>query len=134
MDLMKEAHELMEKENSNVVPFERPKLSLATDGFIPDGPGPWLFNCPEGAVVVVQSRTDHKDFNCGTFTIVQKTNKTVRLVNPKQGIDTRVIPSRFCNQYDFVEILYTIDINSLFEGEGDLTNKETLEETKGLST
>lgn len=101
-----------EKNKDNVVPFARP--SLITGGM--DGTGPWLMNMPLGAMVEVIDRVNRKDFRLPVFTILHKTDKSVRIVNPQHNIDDRVDPTRFCNQYDFVSILCIVDIDSVIKG------------------
>lgn len=109
------------EDNNKVVPL----LQLASSR----GDGPWLMDQPEGAMIVIRDNdlAHQKDFNLPVFTIVHKTDRTVRICNPTANIDSRVDPVRFCNRYSLVEVLCIVDIPSIMSDGGDLLNKETEE-------
>ena len=107
---------LKDEKETNIVPF-RP--SVITGGM--DGNGPWLFNVPVGSMIAVRDRKNLRNFVCPVFTVLQKSEKTVRLVNPdpKNYYDARVDPYRFINDWDFVEIIGTIDLSTVGKEDTD---------------
>jgi len=97
------------EKRDNVVPF-----SLDSIG---DDNRPWILKQELGAMIVIKDMSPQhlQDFAGGVFTIVHKTEKSVRIVNPQKGIDERIIPDRFCRRYALVEVLCTVDLDSIIE-------------------
>src|SRR5258705_4797612 len=84
-----------------------------------DGEGPWILRQELGAIIVVKDMDPQhqKDFTLGVFTIVHKTDKSVRIANPQRQIDERVDPIRFCKRFSLVEVLGIVDLESVSHGE-----------------
>lgn len=65
----------------------------------------WLRDLEEGTIFLVKDKARH-EYVQNQFEIVEKTNTSVKLFTmATQPIFVWVEPFRFCNRYDFVEIL-----------------------------
>lgn len=117
-------NEVIKEAQSNVIPF---KPQIITGGI--GGDGPWLLDQPEGAMIVCKEMLDERmqpsrQISCPVFTILHKTDKSVRLVNPQRGFDDRVEPTRFCARYNLIEILCIVDLNSIMKEDTNDSEQE----------
>ena len=87
-------------DNSNVVPFVRPKPASGD----PNDPV-WLNNLGFGTIFLARKK-NVTDFILGMFCIEGKTEKSVFLLEQSMGDKNIAIdPRRFCSQYECFEIL-----------------------------
>lgn len=91
-----------EQEETNILPFERPKLRM--DPKDPDDPI-WLNNLGLGTIFLARKKHT-KDFVLGMFCLEGKSQKAVYLLEQSMGDKSIAIdPTRFCSEYECFEIL-----------------------------